>query len=239
VGSFGSEVVVGDVWHILLWWLMFGGTHVIGSSRPIRTRLIRSIGIWGFKGLYSLVALATFVPLCFVYFSHKHAGPLLFVASSGHRMATHALMLVAIIVVLQSLVTPSPLTTLAEMTGSFRARARGIQHVTRHPQNFGFAIFGFAHALSNPSVGDCLFFGGFVVYGILSAVHQDRRTLATGREEIRQFQSDTSFVPFAAILSGKQRLALAEYNRIALVISVIVFILLRLVHSKLFGGFLS
>ncbi len=228
---------MNDVWCILLWWLLFGGTHVIGSSVPVRTFLIRRIGNLGFKGLYSLVALATFVPLCYVYFQHKHAGSLLFTATYGHGLAAQALMLLALVVIVQSLVTPSPLTTLAEMTGSFSDSARGIQRVTRHPQNFGFAIFGFAHVLANPYAGDCLFFGGFVVYGVLSALHQDKRTLATGREEIKQFQSDTSFVPFAAILTGKQRPALAEYRFAALAASVIIFIVLRLLHGRVFGGF--
>jgi len=223
---------VGDVWNILFWWLMFGGTHVLGSSVPVRTFLIRKIGILGFKGVYSLVALVTFAALCHVYFPHKHAGALLFTATDGHRLATQALMLLAIIVVVQSVATPSPLTTLAEMTGHFRDRARGIQRVTRHPQNFGFAIFGIAHALSNPFVGDWLFFGGFVVYGVVSAVHQDKRTLAAGREEVRQFQADTSAIPFAAILTGKQRLAIAEYNFPALAVSVIIAVFLRLLHGS-------
>ncbi len=226
-----------DVWCILLWWFLFAGTHMIGSTEPVRRFLIRNIGMLGFKGLYSLVALATFAPLCYVYFSHKHAGPLLFTALYGHRLAAQALMLLALVVLAQSLVTPSPLTTLSELTGSFNDRARGIQRVTRHPQNFGFAIFGFAHVLANPYAGDCLFFGGFVVYGVLSAMHQDKRTLATGREEIKQFQSDTSFVPLAAILTGKQRPALAEYSFPALAASLIIFIILRLLHGRVFGGF--
>ena len=78
---------------------------------------------------------------------------------------------------------------------------------------------------------------GFVVYGVLSAVHQDKRTLATGREEVKRFQSDTSFVPFGAILAGKQQLAVAEYNRAAFAVSAIVFILLRVFHERIFGGF--
>ena len=44
---------------ILFWWLMFGGTHIIGSSIPVRTFVIRRIGKLGFKGFYSLVGLAT------------------------------------------------------------------------------------------------------------------------------------------------------------------------------------
>ena len=32
-----------------MWWLLFGGTHVLGSSVPVRTRLIRALGLQGFK----------------------------------------------------------------------------------------------------------------------------------------------------------------------------------------------
>ena len=223
---------------ILLWWLLFGVTHIGGSSLSVRSLLIRRMGLLGFKAFYSVVALATFVPLCTVFFNNKHAGPLLFLPGSGLRLTTQVLMLLALIVLGQSLATKSPLTTLAEMTSSFRGRARGIQRLTRHPQNFSFALFGFAHMLSNPFVGDCVFFGGFLIYGLLSALHQDKRTLATGPKEVREFQAETSVLPFGAILAGKQRLAIREYNGIALAISVLSFVVLRFLHSRLFGGYL-
>ena len=54
-------------------------------------------------------------------------------------------------------------------------QGRGIQRITRHPGNFAFALFGIGHMLSSPRVGDWIFFGGFVVYGIVSSMHQDRR----------------------------------------------------------------
>jgi len=222
---------------ILLWWLLFGTTHIGGSSLPVRGYLSRWLGMAGFKGLYSVVALATFIPLCAVYFGNKHVGLLLFVPGFGLRLATQVLMLLALIVLGQSLATPSPMTTLAEMTGRFRAQAWGIQRLTRHPQNFSFALFGFAHMLSNPYVGDWIFFGGFLVYGLLSALHQDKRTLATGPKEVRQFQAETSVMPFKAILAGKQRLAIEEYNGIGLAISILCFLLLRFLHGRLLGGF--
>ena len=222
---------------ILFWWLMFGGSHIIGSSIPVRNFFISRIGIPGFKIVYSLVALATFVPLCYVFFNNVHAGYLFYNPGYIIKLTAHFIMLGAIIVLLQALVTPNPMTTMTELSGRVVSRAQGIQRITRHPQNFGFAIFGFAHVLANSCAGDCLFFGGFVVYGVLSALHQDKRTLATGREEIKQFQSDTSFVPFAAILTGKQRPAFAEYSLPALAASVIIFIVLRLFHGRVFGGF--
>ena len=227
-----------DVAKILLWWLLFGATHIGGSSLPVRGFLIRRLGLMGFKVLYSVVALATFIPLCSVYFGNKHAGPLLFLPDSGLKLATQILMLLALIVLGQSLATKSPMTTLAEMTGRFGGRARGIQRVTRHPQNFAFALFGLAHMLSNPFVGDWIFFGGFLIYGLLSALHQDKRTLISGRKEVLEFQAETSIMPFAAILAGKQRLALKEYNKIELLISILFFVVLRLLHNRLFGGYL-
>jgi uncharacterized membrane protein len=222
---------------ILFWWLMFGGSHIIGSTIGVRTYAIGKIGNLGFKALYSLVALATFVPLCLVYFSHKHEGHMLFISGNTLQLITHILMVAAFFVLVQGLTTPSPMTTRAELTKTFMPHARGIQRVTRHPQNFAFALFGLAHLLANPYVGDWIFFGGFIVYAVASGIHQDKRLAVTGPEQVRQFQKDTSAMPFYAILTRKQRLALDEYSTYGMVAAIIGFILLRLYHSVLFGGF--
>jgi len=222
---------------ILFWWVLFAGTHIVGSSVPVRTRLIRALGLRWFKGLYTLVALATFIPLCYVYSANKHAGAVLFPPGQGLRLVAQAIMLLAFVVLVQGIATPGPLGSQAEMTGAYPGAARGIQRITRHPQNIGFALFGMAHCLANPTVGDWIFFGGFVVYALLSAMHQDRRTRATGPEAVRDFQKQTSLVPFAAILSGRQRLVARELNPIALWASVALFAVVRYFHGWLFGGF--
>ena len=222
---------------IVFWWLMFGGTHIIGSSIPVRTAVISRIGNLGFKGLYSLVALATFIPLCYFSFTHKHAGYLFYNSGYSLQLLAQLLMLVSLIILLQGLVSANPMTTKAELSGRFVSSGRGIQRITRHPQNFSFALFGLAHLLVNPYVGDWIFFGGFIVYGIASAMHQDRRQFATGPEEVKQFLADTSAIPFAAIVKGKQRFGLGEYYPPALAAAVVLFILLRLLHPIFFGGF--
>jgi uncharacterized membrane protein len=228
---------MGTQTKILLFWALFAGTHIIGSSVPVRTRLIRALGLRGFKGLFTLVALFTFIPLFYVYVTDKHAGTALFVPGEGLRLVAQGLMLLAFVVFAQGVATPSPLSTQAEMSGAFPDRARGIQRITRHPQNLGFALFGLAHCLANSNVGDWTFFGGFVVYALVSAVHQDSRTRATGPDAVRQFQAQTSLVPFGAILSGRQRLALREFNTVALWASVALFAAVRYVHGWIFGGF--
>lgn len=222
---------------ILAWWILFGATHVFGSSVPVRTFVSDRVGVPAFKGVYTLVALATFVPLVYVYFHNKHAGAQLFAPSSAAMHVTELLMVLAFVVLLQGLATPNPMSTAAELSGQAGAGARGIQRVTRHPMNFAFVLFGFAHCLSNPFVGDWVFFGGFVVYGIVSAVHQDARTRATRPDAVKAFQDETSLVPFAAILRGKQRLALGEYGRIPLVVGIVLALAIRVFHGALFGGF--
>ena len=76
-----------------------------------------------------------------------------------------------------------------------------------------------------------------MVYGVLSALHQDRRARVTGPEAVKQFQAETSFVPFAAILTGKQRLAFSEYHVIGVVVALGLYITLSIFHGLLFGGF--
>ena len=222
---------------ILFWWLMFGGAHIIGSTIPVRTFFINRIGTLGFKCIYSFVALATFIPLCIVFFTHRHAGKFFYTSGYFLQLLAQFLMLVAFVILLQALTTVNPMSTKAELFGKYINAAFGIQRVTRHPQNFAFGLFGLAHLLVNPYVGDWIFFGGFIIYGIASAMHQDRRILAMGHVQAKQFIADTSALPFAAIVSRKQRFGLDEYYPPALAAAVVLFILLRLLHPMLFGGF--
>lgn len=222
---------------ILLWWLAFGGTHILGSSRSVRGRLIRVPGMLPFKGLYSLVALGTFIPLVLVYFGDRHAGAMLFDPPGGLMHLTELLMIVALMLLGQGLAAPGPMSTAADMSGSHDQGVRGILRVTRHPQNVAFGLFGLAHCLVNPTVGDWLFFGGFTVFAVVSSIHQDRRTRAMGPESVRRFQDQTSLLPFWAIIRGKQRFVWSELSWIALVLSLIVAVLLRLYHGRIFGGF--
>lgn len=221
---------------IIFWWFMFGGSHILGATIPVRSFVSSRIGRAGFKSFYSLVALATFIPLCYVYFTHRHGGVLFYNPGYIIKLLAQFLMLGAFTVLLQGLVTVNPLTTIAEIRGRRISTGQGIQRVTRHPQNFAFALFGLAHLLANPYGGDWIFFGGFIVFGIVSAMHQDRRQLATGSEEMKKFLADTSAVPFAAIISGKQHLAPGEYYPPALAAAILLFILVRLLHPMLFGG---
>jgi len=216
-------------------WAAFAGTHVWLSSARTRAALIERVGPQPFQGIYSLVALATFVPLVWIFARHKHAGPLLWVTlgpPTVARAVNYVLMALAMILFVASLLPSS--TPPSSMMAHGPASVHGMLRVTRHPMLASFGVFGVAHLLMNGALGDVLFFGGFPLFAWIGGRHQDARKLRTvsGYDTL---MATTSIVPFAAILAGKQRLVARELPIAALAIGLIVTIVVRTYHHQLFG----
>ena len=222
---------------LVLCWLAFGGSHLLLSSGMLRPRLIASLGLKAFKGVYSLVAVVTFVALFWVYFRDKHSGALLLDRTLGGRHAVELLMLIAILFLALAHGSKSPATTDADLSGVRPASPKGIHRVTRHPVNSGFALFGLAHMLVNGTVGDWIMWGGFPLFALVSAFHQDRRLLASGSAEFRSFYEQTSFLPFVAIASGRQSLVWRELRLRGVAVALVLYVVLRLIHPRFMGGF--
>ena len=86
----------------------------------------------------------------------------------------------------------------------------------------------------NGCLGDVLFFGGFPLFAWLGARNQDARKVheVPGYDELLR---TTSFMPFAAILSGRQRLAVGELPFVGLAVGAMLAIVIRHYHAQLFG----
>lgn len=222
---------------LALWSTLFVATHLLISSKSVRPRMIASIGEQPFRGVYSLVAFATLIPMVIVFARHKHAGVMLwFLRDSGAaRMLTWMLMFAAAIILIAGVINPNPAAIGAPAMGGKRG-VHGILKLTRHPSFVGLGLFGFAHMLMNGWAGDLIFFGAFPVLGILGGFHQDRRKLRELGESYRQFTEQTSFFPGAALISGRQRWSAADTPWAAIGIGAATAVILLLVHPYLFGG---
>jgi uncharacterized membrane protein len=214
---------------IVVLWIAFAATHMGLSSRSLRPRLIQRLGERGFQGVYSLVALALFVPLVWVYAGHKQAGPALW--SLGDGLAVQGVvslgMLVALVLAMAGLLTPSPVSMLPGKT-----EVKGVFRITRHPLFMGMGIFGLVHLLgADVHAGELAFFGGFVVFPLVGCRHQDQRKLLTAGEDFRRFHDQTPFVPFTkpGPLQGLKEMPLA------IVLGVAATAVLRYFHPALFG----
>lgn len=181
---------------MIAWSAALGGTflvtHFVMSHPPVRARLVQRLGDRGFQGVYSLVALASYVPWVAVWVTHRHAGPALWVLRSP--AAVHGAELVAacgVALAVAGVVNPAP----SSVTGPRgQLGVRGLSHVTRHPLNLGVAMLMAAHVAVNGWVGDLVFFGGHLALALLGPWHQDLRHRAA-RPEYAAFADATSFWP--------------------------------------------
>jgi uncharacterized membrane protein len=170
------------------------------------------------------------VPLVWFYFTHKHAGPLLWAIpmGTGLRWTLYALMGVAFVLVVGGVVQPSA----TSMAGG-DTTVRGLHRITRHPLFMGVGLFGLLHLVPNGFASDVAFFAGFPIFAVLGCRHQDKRKLATGGEDFRRYHAETPFLPF----SGRETLrGLRELSPLAIAGGVGATVLLRWFHAQLFAG---
>jgi uncharacterized membrane protein len=185
---------------ILLLWIAFTATHLGLASVRVEPRLRARLGDTAFIGLYSAVALALFVPLMSIYFGNRHAGPWLWTVEVGPvlRVLLYLGMTLGMILAVGSLLRPSP----ASIVPGGSSEVRGVYRITRHPLVLGLAIVWALHLIPNASTADVAFFGGFVLFSLAGAWHQDARKLHEGREGFRDFHAATSFLPFGRGVRG-------------------------------------
>jgi uncharacterized membrane protein len=211
---------------IALLWLAFTATHLGLASVRVEPKLRARLGDVGFLVLYSAVALALFVPLVTIYFGNRHAGPWLWVVPVGPvlRALLYLGMTLGVILAVGSLLRPSP----ASLVPNAPSEVRGVYRVTRHPLVLGLALVWALHLVPNASTADVAFFGGFVLFSLAGARHQDARKLAAGDPKFREFHAATSFLPFGRGASG-----LAELPPLVVALGVVAALGIRWLHGSL------
>lgn len=219
---------------VVLLWLAFAVTHMAMSSTRLRPRLVGLLGDRGFQGVYSLIALALFVPLCWVYFAHKHSGPLLWSVSMGPVLywTLQIAMGLAFVLLFAGVMAPSA-SAMNASPGQGAFQPRGVHFITRHAVFMAIGLFGLVHLIPNGYASDVAFFGGFPLFVLAGSIHQDRRKLATQPERYRAFYEATAFLPFTGRSTVR---GLKEMSPIAIALGVAATVLVRTYHGTLFGG---
>lgn len=184
--------------------IAFVGSHFL-LSHPLRGRLVRAIGEAGFQGVYSLVALVTFGWLVLAYRNAPLTTPLWPVGNGLWALAT-AVMLIASILLMGSLVRNPALPTGGRPGPSFPETARGVYAVTRHPMMWSFALWGLCHIAVFPVTKNIVVAAAIVILALVGAALQDRKKERLQPDLWPAWESKTSYLPFAAIVAGRARL---------------------------------
>ena len=223
---------------VLLGFALFFGTHVGLATEPTRSRLVSRLGARGFENAFSLLATVTFAIWVSTTAAFRHEG----LPGLGLTSEPIALGLALVAITLGFVLTAGGLAEYRSSPMALVARPiiepRGLARVTRHGFFAGIALIGLGHLLIVPTLASATFFGGLAVHAIVGAWHQDRKLRRKLGAPYETYLGETSGIPFAAILSGRQRFVVAEQPWLAYGIGVALAIGLRQVHDELFvvGG---
>jgi uncharacterized membrane protein len=221
------------VLNVALLWLLFGGCHVLLAVAPVRERLVARFGRLGFLYGFVLVASVTFALLVAGYARVQQLGP------AGPALGDHPVLRTALtgvsyagIVSFAAALAPSAYwdSPSAVMLEGVRP-PRGIARVTRHPAFAGIVFVFGAHALLSRHLTGVVFASGFVLLAILGPLHQAKKLRARHGAAFDAYLRETSAVPFAAILGGRQRLVLAELPWKTLAVGTLVAVGIHRVHA--------
>ncbi|PCI87990.1 MAG: hypothetical protein COB24_04445 [Hyphomicrobiales bacterium] len=115
---------------------------------------------------------------------------------------------------------------------------KGIFAITRHPTNWGMALFAFAHMVSNPNVEAQLFWGSILGTGVIGSYLLDRRKLKTGGERWVDAPQHSSWVPFWAMIKGRTTLGAEDFKLLPVAVAVAVFFVAMIIHVAFFGTYI-
>jgi uncharacterized membrane protein len=208
-------------------------SHFGISSTPLRAILVEKLGERPYQALYSLVSFAAFAWLIVAYRHTETA--VLWIAPAPLKLAALPVVLFAFLLVVVGLTTPNPTAVGAAALFDRPDIARGILRITRNPFLWGASLWALAHIAVTGDLASALFFGSIAALGIVGASLLDAKKARQHGERWRRFASETSNLPFRAILDGRQELALGEIGAWRIALAVALFIIVLLAHSRLFG----
>jgi uncharacterized membrane protein len=192
--------VIGTV-SLALATIAFVGTH-LAMSHPYRGRLIGQMGEARFQILYSLVA---FVTLGLMIWAFQHAEPWpLWTAPDWWWNVASVIMLLASILLVGSLMG-NPAFPHPDAAKRVMKPARGVFAITRHPMNWSFALWALVHISVYGSPRNLIVSAGILVLAGAGSVGQDRKKRSVVGKKWRDWEARTSFVPFAALFSGRAK----------------------------------
>jgi uncharacterized membrane protein len=144
---------------LVLGLILFLGSHVFTTLRSRRAAVVKAIGEWPYKGLYSVVSIAGLYLIGKGFGMYYSAGPIdIWHPPAWTRHITEALMLPACIFV-----------AAAYLPGQ-------IKQALKHPMLVGIKTWAFAHLLTNGDLGGIILFGSVLAWAVYDRIALKHRS---------------------------------------------------------------
>jgi uncharacterized membrane protein len=136
---------------LILGLVLFLGVHALRVfAEGTRQKLIAAMGLFVYKAFYSIVSIIGLLLIVSGYSAARIEPIVLYTPPTGMAHAASLLTLIAFVLLIA-----------AYIPGNLILRK------LKHPMTLAVKVWAFAHLLSNGTLADVLFFGGFLVWSVL------------------------------------------------------------------------
>lgn len=211
--------------------------HLLVSGTRLRGVIAGTIGEGAYMGLFSLVSVAGIVWLSMAYGDARGAGvdQTYWDVGAAGRHASLLIQLLAFLFIVPGLVTPNPTSVRQEGSLDRPDVVRGMLRITRHPFLWGVAIWAAGHLLVNGDTASILLFGSMLLLAIFGTFSIDAKRKRALGPKWEAFAAQTSNIPFGAIASGRQKLALGEIGWWKILLAAAIWAAVLFAHPYAFG----
>lgn len=209
----------------------FLALHSVPAIPPVRAGAIAVLGRRTYLALYSLVSVLV---LAWVFQAALTTDYIpLWEPAGWQAKVTLVTAPIGMFLVLAGLASANPLS----ITMRHDAAPGAVTTITRHPVLWGFLFWSLGHLVPNGDLRSLILFGGLALFTISGFALLDRRARKRLGGRFEQMARASSLVPFAAVLSGRNRLRVdASLLLSALAAAAITVWLLSGGHALLFGA---
>ncbi len=211
----------------------FVGIHILISGTALRGLLVAAIGERPYQGVFSLLSAAGIVWLVMAYGAASHE--MFWVAPAAVRVVALAFVFIGFLLVVIGLTTPTPTSVGTENLLRGHGAVRGITRISRHPFLCGVLLWALAHIAVNGDFASIIFFGSFGLLALIGPFLIDRKRRLQFGPDWQHFADQTSIVPFAAILQGRNSFVASEIGLWRVAAAVAAFAGFLYFHPALFG----
>ncbi|CAK0769508.1 NnrU protein [Azospirillaceae bacterium] len=208
-------------------------SHVLSAHLPIRDSLTRRIGERGFLILYSALSMAALVWLGWAYVHAPYVE--VWGRNLHHIWVPILIMPMATFLICAAVAESNPLREGLLPGGYRHAPIRGVFRITRHPVAWASALWALAHLAPNGDLASVILFGALGGLALGGAWSMDRKAARRLGDSWAACASSSPYVPFAAILAGRQKCVWSEIGVGRCVSGVLLYCALLYMHGSLFG----
>jgi uncharacterized membrane protein len=218
--------------------LVFLGIHLFISGTRLRDAITKTIGERPYLGLFSLTSLIVIIWLVSAYNAAYASAEnrVLYDLGVGVRHLGIPVLALAFLLGVQGLLTPSPTMVQQENTAASEGTVKGVLRITRHPFLWGIVLWSAFHVAANGDLASLIFFATFFVNALIGTFLIDAKRKRKLGRVWDSFAYKTSNLPFAAALSGRNKLKIGESFGERFWVALATFVIVLFVHAYLFGA---